>query len=162
MTNTKTEATVEILAEVLAERRRQTAKWGEQNHPDGTGAQERPLMPILRLDSIPGAATADRTAAAFKAQTDASAGRGVVTWRDILLEEVFEALAESEPTALRAELVQAAAVAVQWVETIDRRAARAVRNPDVGPRCPACRMGLPTHEYADPQCTAYNGGKVPA
>ncbi len=42
-------------------------------------------------------------------------------WRDILLEEVFEALAEEEPKELRKELVQVAAVAAQWVEAIDRR-----------------------------------------
>ena len=28
-------------------------------------------------------------------------------------------------------------------------------NPDVGPRCPACRMGLVTHEPSDPQCFWY-------
>lgn len=28
-------------------------------------------------------------------------------------------------------------------------------NPDVGPRCPACRMGLVTHEPADPQCIGH-------
>lgn len=27
-----------------------------------------------------------------------------------------------------------------------------VSNPDVGPRCPACRMGLVTHEPKDPHC----------
>lgn len=30
--------TESVLAEVLAERARQDAKWGEQNHPNGTGA----------------------------------------------------------------------------------------------------------------------------
>lgn len=49
------------------------------------------------------------------------AGRG--TWRDILAEEFNEALAESDPDRLRAELVQVAAVAVNWVEAIDRREA---------------------------------------
>lgn len=28
-------------------------------------------------------------------------------------------------------------------------------NPDVGPRCPACRMGLVTHEPKDPHCIEY-------
>jgi hypothetical protein len=57
-----------------------------------------------------------------KAMTDAAAEAGVVTWRDILHEEVCEAFAETDPEALRAELVQVAAVAVKWVEAIDRRA----------------------------------------
>jgi hypothetical protein len=34
---------------------------------------------------------------------------------------VAEALAEDDPTLLRAELIQVAAVAVAWVEAIDRR-----------------------------------------
>ena len=32
-----TEPTSAVLAEVAAERRRQDDRWGEQNHPDGTG-----------------------------------------------------------------------------------------------------------------------------
>lgn len=44
-------------------------------------------------------------------------------WRHILDEEVAEALAETDPERLRAELVQVAAVAVQWIEALDRRAA---------------------------------------
>ncbi|MEY9934267.1 hypothetical protein ABH926_008932 [Catenulispora sp. GP43] len=39
----------------------------------------------------------------------------------MLLEEVYEALAEVDPAALRAELVQVAAVAAAWVEDIDSR-----------------------------------------
>ena len=29
------------------------------------------------------------------------------------------------------------------------------KNPDIGPRCPACRMGLVTHEPLDPHCVGY-------
>jgi len=43
------------------------------------------------------------------------------TWEMILLEEVWEALAETDPVKLRAELIQVAAVAVAWVEDIDSR-----------------------------------------
>lgn len=28
-------------------------------------------------------------------------------------------------------------------------------NPDIGPRCPACRIGLVTHEPKDPQCIGH-------
>ena len=45
---------------------------------------------------------------------------GQCTWLHILREEVFEAFAEDDPAKLRAELIQVAAVAVQWVEAIDR------------------------------------------
>ena len=45
---------------------------------------------------------------------------GEGTWADILREEYFEALAETDPARLRVELIQVAAVAVAWVEAIDR------------------------------------------
>lgn len=99
------------LADVKAERARQDQKWGEQNHPDGTGN--------------PGDA---HRATLAKAYTDMAARNGRVTWRDILNEEVAEAFAESDTAALRTELVQVAAVATQWVQAIDRR----TTSPDGG------------------------------
>jgi hypothetical protein len=41
---------------------------------------------------------------------------------DVLLEEVFEALAETDPAKARDELVQAVAVGVKMIEGIDRGA----------------------------------------
>jgi hypothetical protein len=99
-------AAAAVLAEITAERARQDAKWGEQNHPDGTG----------------GAFFAERAIIARAACQDAAA-KGRLTWRHILEEEFKEATAEPSPTALRAELVQVAAVAVAWIESIDRRTA---------------------------------------
>jgi type IV pilus biogenesis protein CpaD/CtpE len=91
---------------VRDERDRQDAKWGEQNHPDGTGRDgNRKAMADMARELC------QRLAAL-----------GVVTWYHILLEEVYEALAEDDPAKLRAELIQVAAVAQQWVEAIDRRA----------------------------------------
>ena len=113
-----------VLAEVRAERERQKVKWGEQNHPDGTGEKSLPLNRIVF--SGPGITSGD-THYAFalsfmaKQATDRAAKGGTVTWADILLEEVFEALAESDPDKVRTELVQVAAVCAQWVEAIDRR-----------------------------------------
>lgn len=97
----------QILNEVEQERLRQDAKWGEQNHPDGTGAQGHKDY-----------ASAARYAceAAFRGK------RG--DWLHILNEEVAEAFAESDPAKLRAELIQVAAVAVAWIEAIDRRGRR--------------------------------------
>lgn len=111
-----------VLNQVLAERGRQFAKHGDQSHvPDGTGPAE-----ILRdLPVHQAAARMDHLAAWARGRTDAHAhagGDGTVTFADILLEEVFEALGEDDPARLRAELLQVAAVAVQWVETIDARA----------------------------------------
>lgn len=114
-----------VLEEVAAERARQNAKWGEQNHPDGTGGY--PLVNVqveaLRwsgpemLGNLNGRYLAEVATRA----TDDRAERRCVDWRDILLEEVFEALAEDDPHKLRTELIQVAAVAAQWAEAIDRR-----------------------------------------
>jgi hypothetical protein len=51
------------------------------------------------------------------------AQEGTTTWKHILREEFLEAMAEEDPEQLREELVQVAAVAVAWIEAIDRRAA---------------------------------------
>ena len=59
-----------------------------------------------------------------KRLTDARAKAGTLTYRDIFLEEVFEAMAEHNPDKLRAELIQCAAVAIAWAEKIDRDARR--------------------------------------
>lgn len=92
------------LIQVLQERRSQDEKWGEQNHPDGT-------------DTAFYKEYADRNREA----TEEAAREGYLTWTHILLEEVGEACAEEDTAALRAELIQVAAVATAWVEAIDRR-----------------------------------------
>jgi hypothetical protein len=94
-----------VFAEVAIERTRQDDRWGEQNHADGTGLYQH-------------AAAAERA----RRECDRKANAGTITWADILREEVYEAFAEDHPAALRAELLQVAAVAVAWVEAIDRRA----------------------------------------
>ena len=95
-----------VIHEVYAERVAQETKWGEQNHPDGTGGRGR---------------VASANAARIACQS--SAERGEVTFLDILAEEVAEAFAETDPELLREELIQVAAVAVAWIESIDRRTA---------------------------------------
>lgn len=95
------------LEAVRGERYRQVAKWDDstKDHPDMTG--------------LPGDAEEAEHA---KLLTDLAAAEGCVSWRHILWEEVREAFAENDPHLLRTELVQVAAVAVKWVEAIDRRA----------------------------------------
>jgi hypothetical protein len=88
------------------ERDRQDAKWGEQNLRDGSPTPKRVVDAIRR-------------------STDYHAknkyGRGLA-WRHVLDEEVAEAYgAIGDDAALREELVQVAAVAVAWIEAIDRR-----------------------------------------
>lgn len=93
-----------VLRDVHGEREAQDEKWGPQNHPDGTGSRD-----------YAGMADEARTACDAKHKS----GRG--TWADILKEEFYEALAESDQDKLRAELIQVAAVAVSWVEAIDKK-----------------------------------------
>lgn len=94
-----------VLEEVSHERARQDARWGEQNHRDGTGGDQ------------------DKTNADLARQVcDDAFKTNAGSWALILTEEYAEAMAESAPDKLRAELVQVAAVAVAWVEAIDRRA----------------------------------------
>lgn len=108
---TITVTTKDVLAEVSAERERQNAKWGEQNHPDGTGPNLICRPALRSYEWLRDLATA---------HTDERAAEHRVTFADILLEEVFEALAEDDPAKLRTELIQVAAVATQWVEAIER------------------------------------------
>jgi predicted house-cleaning noncanonical NTP pyrophosphatase (MazG superfamily) len=92
-----------VLADVRAEREAQDRMWGVQEFPDGSG-------PEFAED-----------AEEAKRECATAYQRGELTWRHILTEEFFEALAESDPAALRAELVQTAAVAVKWIQSLDRR-----------------------------------------
>lgn len=119
-----------VEADVRAERARQHAMHGEQNLPD--------IDPHDIPEAVRGvyAERADRWKE-INAQRYES-GCGVrsrqpdvrcTAWDGILLEEVYEALAEDSRTdagelRMRAELVQAAAVVVQQIEAIDRRRAR--------------------------------------
>lgn len=90
---------------VDTERQTQLAKWGDQRHADGTGAEYYVGMADQARDDVEHAAETPKGP----------------RWALILLEEVYEALAESDPVQLRAELIQAAAVIAAWVSDLDRR-----------------------------------------
>lgn len=94
---------VNVLKGVNEELNRQNELWGEQNHSDGTGDEWWTISAGVQRDS-----------------NDENDEVGALTWRGILLEEVYEALAESNRQSLREELMQVAAVALQWAEAIDR------------------------------------------
>lgn len=106
-----------VLDEVSAERRRQDAKWGEQNHSGGTKSDWWREFGIRASDAIE---------ACNNSFTD---GRG--TWAHILIEEVAEAM-DAEGSQLREELIQVAAVAVAWVESMDRRMKALEMRPNDG------------------------------
>ncbi len=92
-------------ADIATERIRQHATHGDQSHlPDGTGGEYRRYVVSFMRGECEDAAKANR-----------------LTFRHILAEEVAEAFAETDPARLRAELVQVAAVCVQWIQAIDGR-----------------------------------------
>lgn len=94
-----------VLLELFQERARQDELWGNQNHPDGTGQ--------------PGDEHVRDVAQQMCRHADAA---GRVTWRHILMEEIAEAFAETDPRRIRTELGQAAAVCIAWIQALDRRA----------------------------------------
>lgn len=105
MTITDTFHMLDVLGAVGSERERQNDKWGAiRDFPDGTAEYD---------------AVANANAA--KDACDMAFREGTGTWAHIFKEEVFEALAESDVEKLRAELIQVAAVAVAWVQALDRR-----------------------------------------
>ena len=109
--------TPQVLCEVAVERERQDRKWGEQNHRGATGGEGWRGVSGDALREIRRANAEQAKRACAEAASD-----GRLSWRHILREEVDEAVAEDEGPALRRELLQVAAVAVAWIECIDRRA----------------------------------------
>lgn len=97
-----------VLSDIELEREHQIALWGEQYHNDGTDEPEyRTLRQHYTLMN----------------DTNVRQSRDN-TWDTILLEEVYEALSETDTERLRAELVQVAAVCAAWIEDIDTRNGR--------------------------------------
>jgi len=91
------------LDEVVGERARQCALWGEDRVlPGGNSSEE--YGEAMKV---------------FQEECDDSAVYGDVSWADVLLEEVYEALAEDDLAKLQVELVQVAAVALAWWEQLE-------------------------------------------
>jgi hypothetical protein len=97
--------TPEILREVEHERDRQEEKWGQQDHPS--------VHPFAWYDLASEGDAKNACEAANKARQ--------LSWADIAIEELSEAVFAEDDDARREELVQLAAVAVAWIECIDRR-----------------------------------------
>jgi hypothetical protein len=68
-----------------------------------------------------------------------------------IINEVERRLKPDDQPWDRDTLVKCAAMLLAAIEAFDRLPA----NPEVGPRCGACRLGLPSHEPRDPQCVAH-------
>ncbi|MEU2339947.1 hypothetical protein ABZ608_41550 [Streptomyces sp. NPDC013172] len=92
--------------DVDTERQAQLAKWGDQHHPDGTGYDGSNMHADF-----------------WRQRCQDAFADGEGTWGHVLLEEVFEAIAEQDPATLRAELIQVAAVCAAWIADLDSRGA---------------------------------------
>ncbi|SIF35477.1 Uncharacterised protein [Mycobacteroides abscessus subsp. abscessus] len=128
-------STARILQLVAYERQWQQDKWGEQNHP---GIDRIDVATFHEARRRTSAATAEAfaahialthqipTAGEARDRCQRYAAAGLATWSRILLEEFAEAIeaaalfAIGHGTAeqLQTELVQVAAVAVQWAEKL--------------------------------------------
>lgn len=113
-------AAVLVLDEVRQERARQEEKWGVQRHPSLD-------LTLLKRE---GGCTPERMAEHFEIPSEARGkflcqnayANGEGTWAHIAIEEMAEAVGcMDDERKMREELIQLAAVAVAWVEDIDRR-----------------------------------------
>lgn len=93
-----------VYQQIKAERDRQDEQWGESNHASGTGIQYIDDANIARI------------------MLDCANIQGEETWQIILRKWFFKAVSSPDSTTLRKRLVQVAAVAVAWIECIDRKA----------------------------------------
>lgn len=123
--------------EIDAERQRQLQKFGEQHHPDMVGD---PGTQCDRRGSF-----AER--AAYYREVNSS--ENTLDWTGILLEEVYEAVAEADPAKIRAELLQVAAVCQAWVHDLDSRTGAAPK--PAAEACAKCRQPF------DPRDLAFDG-----
>lgn len=123
---------VKAFAEAIDdERQRQLTKFGDQHHPD----VEPRDIPEVTHPYYASRADIWKQVNTERA-TPSTSGRCLAhcsdkngephthtAWDGVLLEEVYEALAESDPAKLRAELIQVAAVCAAWISDIDQRPA---------------------------------------
>lgn len=107
-TDTDLTASTAFAAKVVEERARHIARWGIQNHESYNS--ELKVREYKRAEER------------YKSIWSAQKAEGRITWDVVLLEEVFEALSETDPEKRKEELIQVAAVAIAEAESIDLRA----------------------------------------
>lgn len=99
------------LEETESELKRQDERWGQQDHPDvSLNHHGEPfLTPVsILLDQV-------------REMDKEARETGTLGWDLILLEEALESLDEPDDEKRIEELIQVAAVALQWVKAIRRR-----------------------------------------
>ena len=91
-----------IFGKIRKECQRQDELWGEQDHP---------ISDDLKNDF--------ELASALKAINKST--MTTITWKNIILEEVYEATSETDLAKARVEWIQVAAVAVQIIKNLNRK-----------------------------------------
>jgi hypothetical protein len=96
-----------VLKEIMQEMERQDEKWGEQNHPMTKSEDIHAIYKTLAKE--------------MKVKNFVANEQGNIAWHTILLEEVYEAFAETKPKKQWKEMIQVAAVAIQIAECLERK-----------------------------------------
>lgn len=129
-------ATTGVVADVLLERSEMLDRWGDPTYPsvvEISPSGDRELGEIQTgVYGLPPAREA-------RAATEASRGAGTLTWGRIATQSLADAVAATDEVDRRAQIVQLAAVALAWVEDLDRRRraqAPAARAPSVQETAP--------------------------
>lgn len=100
-----------IIEEILKEKERQVSLWGVQNH--NIVNYEIPHELRMSYYSLPREEKA-------KKNCNKAAKEGILTWGDIIVEELVEALNAKTPEEMREELIQCCAVLLSMVESLQR------------------------------------------
>lgn len=101
---------LKALAAIQAECQRQQEKWGQQNWPSLLEVEPDKICHEYKIAKE----------ATYKQVVETAYANGTLTWADILMEEIAEAISTTNPEDLKTELTQCAAVIVSWIESIDR------------------------------------------
>jgi len=102
----------EILDKIVEERNRQEILWKEQNHDS--------INSILEEDEINkyyGIPSIEEAQYVCQLSNDI----GELSWADIFLEEVCEAICTKDEQHRKEELIQCAALCISWVQAIERK-----------------------------------------
>lgn len=90
--------------DLLPQRWSQLRMFGPQAYPDGTGG-----------------GTLQKAATLSAAQCEHAFEHGHPTWRDVIMEKFYVAIASQNHRDLREGLVELGAIVVAWIEDLDRR-----------------------------------------
>ena len=114
-------ATLGVVSDVLVERATMLSRWGDPSYPSVAGLSYS-VEARVGLYDLP-------TPEKARAETEGLRGSGDLDWATISVQSLSDAVSASDETARRIEVVQLAAVALAWVEDIDRqrRAAEAAK-----------------------------------